>query len=84
MFTPHGECVRLSDGRVLAKKLCELEYTSPVVHEETVYFVGRETLRRPPARGGRRQIKLQRLWESDDVEGELYASPVCHDGSSIA
>jgi outer membrane protein assembly factor BamB len=88
VFTPHGECVRLSDGRVLAKKLCKLEYTSPVVHEGTVYFVGQETFaaRLPAATPGHgrgypaEQIKLARLWESDDVEGELYASPVYHEG----
>ncbi|MGA2064693.1 MAG: PQQ-binding-like beta-propeller repeat protein [Thermoguttaceae bacterium] len=79
-ITPHGECVRVSDGRVLAKKLCKLEYTSPLVHEGTVYFVGQDTFAaRLPAAAGE-QVRLERLWESDDVEGEFYASPVCHEG----
>jgi outer membrane protein assembly factor BamB len=80
VFTPHGECVRLSDGRVLAKKLCKLEYTSPVVYEGTVYFVGPETFGMLLPESAGEQIKLARLWESDDVEGEFYASPVCHEG----
>jgi outer membrane protein assembly factor BamB len=80
VFTPHGECVRLSDGRVLAKKLCKLEYTSPVVHEGTVYCVGPETFAARLPVAAAEQIKLERLWESDDVEGELYSSPVYHDG----
>ena len=79
-IVPHGECVRLSDGRVLAEKLCKLVYTSPVVHVGTAYFVGQETfaVRLPAAAAA--QIKFQRLWESDDVEGTFYASPVCHEG----
>jgi outer membrane protein assembly factor BamB len=86
LLTPHGECVRLSDGRVLAKKLCSLEYSSPVVHDGTVYCVGSESfaLRLPPeiptGAGPAAPLKFQRLWESDDVEGEFYGSPVYHDG----
>ena len=80
VFTPHGECVRLSDGRVLAKKLCKLEYTSPLVHGGTVYFVGQETLAARLPAAAAEQIKLERLWESDDVEGEFYSSPVYYEG----
>ena len=80
VFTPHGECVRVSDGRVLAKNLCKLEYTSPIVCEGTIFFVGSKTFAARLPAAADEPIKLERLWESDDVEGEFYASPVCHEG----
>jgi outer membrane protein assembly factor BamB len=80
VITPHGECVRVSDGRILAKKLCKMEYLSPVVHERMVYCFGSTTFaaRLPEAAG--EQIALERTWDSDEVDGECYASPVYHEG----
>ena len=79
-IVPHGECVRVADGRILATKLGKLVYTSPIVHEGMLYFVGEETfaVRLPDVAA--EEVKLQRLWESDDVEGTFYASPICHEG----
>ena len=34
---------------------------------------------RLPAAAGE-QIRFERVWGSDDVDGEFYASPVCHEG----
>ncbi len=80
-ITPHGECVRVGDGRILAKRLCKMEYVSPVVHEGMVYFSGSTTVAaRLPAAAGE-QISLERVWDSDEMEGECYASPVYHEGN---
>jgi hypothetical protein len=80
VIAPRGECVRVSDGRILARKLCKMEYVSPVVQERTVYFFGSTTFAaRLPETAGQ-QIALERIWDSDEVDGECYASPVYHEG----
>jgi outer membrane protein assembly factor BamB len=45
-----------------------------------VYFFGSTTVaaRLPEAAG--EQIALARIWDSDEVDGECYATPVYHDG----
>ena len=79
-LTPNGDCVRLADGKVLARKLSSNTYTSPVVHAGVVYYAG------PPARAFKlpekagETIQPEKLWENDDVEGESFASPLWHEG----
>jgi outer membrane protein assembly factor BamB len=79
-LTPGGDCVRLADGKLLARKLSSNTYTSPVVDASVVYYAG------PPARAFRLRektgetIQPQKLWENDEVEGESFASPLWHEG----
>jgi len=80
LVTPNGDCVRVADGRILARSLGKLEYPSPVVHEGIVYFVGNPTVAVKLGEQTGEEIRTERLWEADDVEGKFYASPVCHDG----
>lgn len=80
IITPHGDCVRAADGKLLARGWATATYASPVVHEGVVYFVS------PPAVAVRLPDKVaeditgERLWENDDLEGEFFASPLVHDG----
>lgn len=80
LVTPNGDIVRVSDGRVLASKLARATYSSPLVHAGVVYFVDVCTvaLKLPKQPDG--SIRLTRLWENEDLEGEFFASPVWHGG----
>ena len=43
-LTPAGACLRISDGKILATHLGEMNYCSPLVHDGVVYYVGAQTL----------------------------------------
>jgi outer membrane protein assembly factor BamB len=80
LLTPNGDAVRVSDGHILASKLAAAVYSSPVVHQGVAYYVG------PPAVAVRLPAKLdepvrfEKLWQNDEVEGEVFASPLYDDG----
>lgn len=81
IFTPGGDCVRASDGQILARKLPKCTYTSPLIQGRVVYFVDSTvTAFELPEQMGQ-TLKCKKLWENDEVEGEFYASPICHDGT---
>ena len=78
VITPKGSVVRVSDGKILATDLGNCMYSSPVVQDNTVYFIeGESTAVRLPAQAAE-QMKCQELW-SVKLEGEFYASPVLTD-----
>ncbi len=79
VFTPGGACIRLTDGKVLARKLSEVEYTSPIVQDGVVYYLGDPTvaLKLPEKLGD--EFKRVAVWTSDELEGTFYASPLLHD-----
>jgi outer membrane protein assembly factor BamB len=79
VVTPNGDCVRVADGRILARGLGKMQYPSPVVHEGIVYFVGEPTVAVKLEARGDEEIRPKRLWQADDMEGPFYASPLCHD-----
>lgn len=79
-LTPQGDCVRLSDGKIMATKLASMKYTSPLVVGDVVYFADAPTVAYKLTPQTDQRIQCQKLWENEDVEGELFASPVCHDG----
>jgi len=79
LVTPRGDCVRVSDGRILARGLGKMEYTSPVVHRRTVYFTGEPTVAWELSLHDGGAVRAERLWEAGDVRGTFYASPVHHD-----
>ncbi|MBE3123313.1 MAG: PQQ-like beta-propeller repeat protein [Planctomycetes bacterium] len=80
LLTPGGDCVRLSDGKILARKMAVAAYTSPLVDAGVVYYVGPPAvaIRLPPKAD--EMIRPEKIWESDDLEGEFFSSPVCHEG----
>jgi len=79
-ITPKGDCVRTSDGRILARNLAGTECTTPLIEGGTVIFVDAsiQAFRMPQAAG--ESIEPARIWSNDDGEGEFFASPVCHEG----
>jgi len=79
--TPGGDCVRVSDGKILAKKLASMKYASPIVGDGIVFYASPPTATavKLPAQTGD-TIKVEKLWDNDDLEGEFFASPVLHDG----
>ncbi len=80
IFAPSGEAVRLSDGKVLAKKLATTTYTSPVTADGVVYYAGPPAMAlKIPAKPDE-PFKPERLWENEDLEGEYFASPILHGG----
>ncbi len=81
IFTPGGDCVRAGDGRILARKLPKTTYSSPLVRDNVVYYVDSTvTAIGLPEKLGE-TLTPRKLWENDDVEGEFYASPICHGGT---
>jgi outer membrane protein assembly factor BamB len=78
--TPGGDCVRVSDGKVLAKKLASSKYASPVLAGGVVYFTGPPAVAVKLPEKADDAVKVQKLWDNDDLEGEFFASPVLHDG----
>lgn len=81
VVTPNGDCVRLADGTILATDIGRLEYPSPLVRENVVYFVGPEAAAFKLPDRPAEKIRLERLWKNDELEGEFYASPIYSDGS---
>jgi outer membrane protein assembly factor BamB len=79
-ITPAGDCVRLSDGRILAKKLASGTYSSPVVSGRIVFFAGPPTVAIELPEAAAETIEPKTLWEADDPEGEMFASPLVHEG----
>ncbi|MCY2992730.1 MAG: PQQ-binding-like beta-propeller repeat protein [Planctomycetota bacterium] len=79
-ITPNGDCVRVSDGKLLASGLARGTYASPVVYAGRVYFVGPPAVAvRLPDQPGEKLV-CEQLWENDDLDGEFFASPICHEG----
>lgn len=79
-ITPNGDCVRVRDGKLLARGLARATYTSPVVHAGRVYFAGPPAVAvQLPTEAGD-QLVCEQLWENDDLDGEFFASPIYHDG----
>jgi outer membrane protein assembly factor BamB len=79
-LTPGGDCVRVGDGRILARKIASLTYTSPVVDGRVVYYLGSTVVAVELPETAGEPLALKRLWENDDPEGEFFASPLVHDG----
>ena len=79
VVTPQGDIVRVSDGRILASKIAQMAYVTPLVHGDTVYFIDKQSVavKLPDVMAD--EIKTKDLWFAD-LEGEFFASPVCHDG----
>lgn len=78
--TAGGDVVRVSDGRALARGLAKLEYSAPLICENTAYFIehGGKAVRLPAEAA--EQIKPPSLWQTRPKKDRYYASPVFHEG----
>lgn len=73
-------CVSAADGKVLARRLGQLEYCTPVVHGGAVYFIehGGKAVKLPT--GPAEKIEIQRLWQTKPKKDRYYASPLYYEG----
>jgi len=81
LLTPMGDCVRVSDGKILATELATAKYVSPLVLDGgiVVYATSPAIAWKLPDKAAD-AVKPTKLWENEDIEGEFFASPVCHGG----
>lgn len=80
IVTPAGYVVRASDGKVLASDVGSSGHTSPVVKDGHIYFIGSNfTIAKLPEKIVGDKAEVKEVW-SDSLEGEMYTSPVIHDG----
>jgi len=77
VITPRGDVVGVRDGKVLLKEIGQTAHTTPLVHEDIVYFIdqGCSAVRLP--KKIETPLEAKRLWVGS-VEGETFASPVLH------
>ncbi len=81
VLTPSGACVRISDGMILASKLGDLLYTSVVIHDGVAYYVGPDAAAIELPKKAAESFQPVFRWKSDDIEGEMFASPLWHEGN---
>ena len=80
VVTAGGDFIRVSDGKVLAKKQSVLTYNAPIVHEGVAYFIqhGGKGLQLPAEAADKLETKA--LWTTKPKKDRYYASPLLHDG----
>jgi outer membrane protein assembly factor BamB len=78
-FTPAGDVVRVTDGRVLAREQFRAKNTTPLVEGTALYVV--DTTARAFERPAKAEpgMRLKELWRTD-LGGEFLASPAYRDG----
>ncbi|HEX3313561.1 MAG TPA: PQQ-binding-like beta-propeller repeat protein, partial [Gemmataceae bacterium] len=76
VVTPAGDVVRVSDGKLLTSEVGSANHTSPVAVEGVVQFA--ETI--PVALRFGAKFKEKEIWSSAKIEGEVFGSPLVHDG----
>ena len=75
IVTPNGDVVRASDGKILATEIGHATHTSPVTLDGSVYY-GENALN---AYSLSTTAKGRELWTAT-ITGELFGSPLLHDG----
>lgn len=80
VITPSGTVLRASDGQILASKIANLEYATPVFRQGILYFIehGGKALRMPSKAG--ESFNAEVLWETKPKKDRYYASPIVYDG----
>ena len=82
VITPHGDIVRVSDGKRAARlPKTGVEFTSPVIADGVVYFVQKGSAiayRLPGARA--ESPKPRQVWAVKLRAENFFGSPVCHEG----
>lgn len=81
ILTPGGDIIRTLDGKIVAKAVAEMPWTSPIVEERVVYVIDEKgaTAFRLPTRLPL-QLKVERLWSAQAKKDRYYASSVYHEG----
>jgi outer membrane protein assembly factor BamB len=80
VITPNGDVIRARDGQVLARDIGELQYATPLVEGDRVFFIERRAtaVRLPDAAA--EPFEVEELWSSNIRGSRHYASPLLHDG----
>ena len=76
VVTPAGDVVRVSDGKLLTSEVGSANHTSPVAIDVVVQFA--ETI--PVALRLGAKFKEKEVWSSAKIDGEVFGSPLLHDG----
>ncbi len=81
IVTSAGDIVRVADGVVLAKGVSKLDYASPLLDKDIVYFIqnGGKAIKLPAAITGDTAATTA-LWETKPRNDRYYASPIIHEG----
>jgi len=79
-ITPGGDALRVSDGKILARKLFASTYTTPLVGAGVAYCLGPPAVAMKLPAKAADALQPEKLWEFGDLEGEFFASPVLLDG----
>ena len=84
-ITASGDVVRMSDGKLLAKKLCVLAHCAPIVHDGVAYFIqnGSKAVKLSPK--GEDDIEAKEVWSVryKKEDKNHYASPIFHEGADL-
>ncbi|MCY3018146.1 MAG: PQQ-like beta-propeller repeat protein [Planctomycetota bacterium] len=75
IVTPAGDVVRVDDGTSVAASIGNTLHSSPVAADGVVYFCEKDVSAVRLAAA----FKDEELW-SGEIEGELFGSPLLHDG----
>jgi outer membrane protein assembly factor BamB len=78
--TAAGDIVRADDGKVLAKKLCRLEYGDPIVADGVIYYIqnGGKAFKLPEAVTD--DFQPTQLWTTQVNKDRYYAGCILHEG----
>ena len=74
LVTPNGDVVRAADGKILSTEIGRGNHTSPVVHDNLVYF-GENAVNAVRLNAA---FKGEELW-SATIAGDVFSSPLLHD-----
>ena len=82
VITPSGDVFRARDGEPLARQIGNLEYATPVVHGDMVYFIEKKAVavKLPAEAGG----PFESAWVARVDGSRHYASPLIHRGMIYA
>ncbi|MHB9133483.1 MAG: PQQ-binding-like beta-propeller repeat protein [Armatimonadota bacterium] len=76
-----GEVINAADGKTVAATGMRLEYGSPTLHGDVVYFAsGKKAAAFRLAAGEGGTVTSTKLWEATVNNDRYYASPLIHDG----
>lgn len=80
VITSRGDILRVSDGVAVARSLFSLDYNSPTVSGDVVYFAqhGGPAIKLGALDGD--TLETQVLWHMTPHQERYYASPVIHNG----
>ena len=82
IVTPAGAVIRSTDGKILAKDLFNLAYSSPIVKEGVIFAAERGRLLAIRLSPGKNpdSIQTEEVWQSRGAQEDRLASPVIHRG----